>query len=90
MRFEPGDELSVRLVEIGGTGLVSGGNGLEGKHWMKGDVAAGKLIIERMVEMGFQHAEAVKIERPMTCHELSREAYARYTSSHPHNLRITM
>ncbi|KAG0142200.1 hypothetical protein CROQUDRAFT_50604 [Cronartium quercuum f. sp. fusiforme G11] len=77
VRFEPGDDKSVTLVEIGGLGIVSGGNGLEGRSWTKGDVSGGKQIIERMVELGFQNVvQDEKVERPMSCHEVSREAYA--------------
>lgn len=76
VRFEPGDDKSIRLVEIGGTGHVSGGNGLEGKSWKRGDLVGGKQLVDQMIEMGFQHIQADKVERPKSCHEISRESYA--------------
>lgn len=52
MRFEPGESKTVRLVEIGGRRIISGGNGLA-----SGPVQALAVddIVERLIGRGFRH-----------------------------------
>ncbi|MBW0488648.1 hypothetical protein O181_028363 [Austropuccinia psidii MF-1] len=75
-RFEPGDQRMATLVEIDGNGIVTGGNGLDGGFWQKGDQIGAKALIERMIDRGFAHEPAVDIERPIKGCEMTREAYA--------------
>lgn len=77
IRFEPGDQRIVTMVEIGGTGLVTGGNGLDGKTWRRGDLVAAEALVQSLVAKGFEHQVAVNIPRPSRGTEMSREAYAR-------------
>ncbi|KAA1113033.1 hypothetical protein PGT21_019104 [Puccinia graminis f. sp. tritici] len=76
VRFEPGDQRMVTMVEIAGSGQVSGGNGLEGHILQKDDSLAVEALIDSLVAKGFEHEPAIHVERPLKEFEMSREAYA--------------
>lgn len=76
VRFEPGDQRMVTLVEIGGSGHITGGNGLEGQILQKNDVPAIGALVQSLVAKGFEHRPAINVDRPLQGFEMSREAYA--------------
>lgn len=76
VRFEPGDQRMVTLVEIGGSGHITGGNGLEGQILQKNDVPAIGALVLNLVAKGFEHQPAINVDRPLQGFEMSREAYA--------------
>ncbi|WAQ90926.1 hypothetical protein PtA15_13A326 [Puccinia triticina] len=76
VRFEPGDQQMVTMVEIGGSGLVAGGNGLEGQILQKDDTLAIAALIPSLIAKGSEHQPAINVERPVKGVEMSREAYA--------------
>ncbi|POW14209.1 hypothetical protein PSHT_07492 [Puccinia striiformis] len=76
VRFEPGDQRMVTMVEIGGSGRISGGNGLEGQILQKDDTAAIEALISSLVAKGFEYQPAIKVDRPLKGFEMSRDAYA--------------
>jgi urease len=77
VRFEPGDRRMVTLVEIGGSGLVTGGNGLEGQILQKNDASAVDALMLSLVSKGFENHPEINVDRPLKGFEMSREAYAK-------------
>ncbi|XP_041378418.1 urease subunit alpha-like [Gigantopelta aegis] len=60
IRFEPGDEMNVSLVEIGGNRIVRGGNGICDGHVDKKNLPA---IEAKIKKQGFRHKTSTSISR---------------------------
>jgi urease len=72
VRFEPGDRKKVKLVEIGGNQIISGGNGLA-----TGKIKAAQLdfIVKTLVEKGFAHIEDSGFEKNLDPFVMPRAMY---------------
>ena len=74
VRFEPGDAKTVTLVEIGGTRVIRGGNGLASggvEHWRTEE------IVQNLQKAGFAHApEPAGDMGHISVFEMERNAYA--------------
>ncbi|PWN51263.1 putative urease [Violaceomyces palustris] len=80
IRFEPGDSKTVSLVEIGGTRILAGGNGLAtGPLESFASDASRKALAKRITEAGFADEDEdsdMLDSDPPAPFELSRSAYA--------------
>jgi urease len=72
VRFEPGDSKTVRLVDIAGEKIISGGNGLA-----SGAVDLGRVdeIVMELVRKGFGHVPDPKAIEVVLATDMSRDAY---------------
>lgn len=73
VRFEPGDRKTVKLVEICGKKLITGGNNLASEPSDEGNI---EKIMKRVLERGFGHAEEEQAEAVEEPTDITRETYA--------------
>ncbi|KAI9140348.1 urease [Paraphysoderma sedebokerense] len=75
VRFEAGEEKTVNLVEIGGSKIISGGNGIA-SGTVDLDPKVVRELVENVKRLGFGYEKFAGVERIPRPFELDRKVYA--------------